>query len=121
MRTGHGRRRPGTASFGKGTNLHALWDSGLVRNWPGGPAALKGDLAASPSGPAVGAAPDAAKWAEESCSIVEAPGFYPDGHIVGTDYLASHGPALKAQLANSARRLAAVLNSTQGERNRHTN
>jgi hypothetical protein len=25
-------------AFGKGTNLHALWDSGLVWNWPDGAA-----------------------------------------------------------------------------------
>ena len=103
-------------AFGKGTNLHALWDSGLVNNWPGGPAALKGDFAASQSGPAPDAAPNAAKWAEESCRVVAAPGFYPDGHVVGAEYLASHSQALKAQLAAAARRLAAVLNSSQGER-----
>ena len=103
-------------AFCKGTNLHALWDSRLINNWPGGSAALTADLASSQSGPATGAAPDAAKWAEESCKIVAAPGFYPNGHIVGAEYLASHGQALRAQLAAAARRLAAVLNSSSAGR-----
>ena len=97
-------------AFGKGTNLHALWDSGLVNNWTGGPMVLKAELAASLSGKAMGAEPDAADWAEESCKIVAGPGFYPDGHVVGAEYAAAHGQALKARLAAAAQRLAAVLN-----------
>ncbi|MBC7379583.1 MAG: S1/P1 nuclease [Burkholderiaceae bacterium] len=103
-------------AFGKGTNLHAIWDSGLVNNWGGGPVGLKAELAASLSGPAVGAAPKASQWAEESCKIVAGPGFYPEWHVAGAEYLTFHAQILKSQLANAARRLAAVLNSIQGAR-----
>ena len=42
-------------AFDEGMNLHALWDSGLLNNCSGGPAAFKGDLAANLSGRAAGA------------------------------------------------------------------
>lgn len=28
-------------AFGQGTNLHAVWDSGLIHNWPGGEESLR--------------------------------------------------------------------------------
>lgn len=104
---------------GKGTNLHALWDSGLINNWSGGPAVLRANLEAALagrlSGPPVAAEPDAAKWAEESCEIVAAKGFYPDGHVAGTEYLVEHSKALIARLASAAQRQAEVLNFSLSE------
>ena len=29
-------------AFGRGTNLHAVWDTGLIENWPGGRASTAG-------------------------------------------------------------------------------
>lgn len=60
-------------AFGRGTNLHSVWDSGLIRDWPGGLPALRTAMDAATPGDQ-GAA---AQWAEESCKAVSAPGFYP--------------------------------------------
>jgi len=95
-------------AFGRGTNLHALWDSRLIENWPGGAQTLLAELKATPSNVS-NAAP--AQWAEESCRIVAADGFYPTGHKIDSDYAKGAAPALKERLSSAARRLAALLNS----------
>ncbi|MEJ6007058.1 S1/P1 nuclease [Paucibacter sp. AS339] len=113
--------------FGRGSNLHSLWDSGLILNRAGGASALQGlvaaDLARAPTqlkeAPALqrsqvkAARPAAAEpvvWAQESCRIASAPGFYPDGHKVDESYAEAHDADLRAQLTAAARRLADVLN-----------
>jgi len=100
--------------FGRGSNLHSLWDSGLMRNRAGGAEALQQELKSGQGGqlvpPAEGRA--AAQWAGESCRLVSAPGFYPDGHKVDQSYADTHEPALRQRLADAARRLAGVLNSS---------
>jgi hypothetical protein len=98
-------------SFGKGSNLHALWDSGLVKNWGLGSAvALEDEISALSRGatPAMPAA--APQWAIESCKIVGATSFYPSDRKVGAEYLRIHGATLKGQLAVASKRLAGVLN-----------
>jgi hypothetical protein len=100
-------------AFGRGTNLHALWDSRLIESWPGGTQTLLAELKATPSrasnvGPA--------QWAEESCRIVAAEGFYPTGHKIDADYAKSAAPALKERLSSAGRRLAALLNEVLGAR-----
>jgi nuclease S1 len=101
-------------AFGRGTNLHAVWDSALIRNWPGGEQALrtavKTEMARSV------AHGTAAVWVEESCSIVLAPGFYPDGRQLGADYQDRWATTLERQLAIAAQRLATVLNQALPER-----
>lgn len=100
-------------AFGQGTNLHALWDTGLLNNWPGGPVALQTEIAATLKAAVVTrSAPNAAQWAVESCKLVGEPGFYPDGHVVGNDYLAAHTAAFRGRIKVAAERLAAVLNSS---------
>ncbi len=99
-------------AFGRGTNLHALWDSGLIRNWPGGLPALQAAVVADP-GNADGTA---AGWAEESCRIVGTEGFYPPTHTLEAGYPDRWGPALAQRLGAAARRLAAVLNASLGGR-----
>jgi len=99
-------------SFGKGSNLHSLWDSGLVANRVGGALALKQEISAASRDKAPAAPADAAQWAVESCKIVDAPGFYPDSHKVDGDYLATHDATLKARLTAAANRLAAALNDS---------
>ncbi len=95
-------------AFGHGTNLHSLWDSGLILNWPGGLAALFDAAAADKS--AVSAAGDPAAWAEESCRIVEQSGFYPATHKLEPEYAQRWAPTLVHQLAAAGNRLARVLN-----------
>lgn len=100
-------------AFGRGTNLHAIWDVALIEQWPGGPLALSSAVAAVapasvPSGPT--------QWAEESCRTVAADGFYPAGHKIGIAYARDMAPVLKERLAAAGRRLAQLLNESLGAR-----
>lgn len=95
-------------AFGRGTNLHSLWDGALIRNRPGGLDALR--QAASTTGAAAPRAPQAADWAVESCKIVASPGFYPDRRSIGPAYIDQWDPVLVARLKSAAQRLAATLN-----------
>lgn len=95
-------------AFGRGYNLHSLWDGGLIRNRTGGLDALR-EAAATP-GVAAAAAPLPASWAVESCKVVVTPGFYPDGRFIDQAYLDQWDPTLVARLKAAAQRLAATLN-----------
>lgn len=97
-------------AFGQDTDMHALWDSGLIRNWPGGRAALRSAVRAE--APPGGGAPK--DWAEESCRLMRSPGFYPEGRDMDASYPAQWGPTVVQRLAQSARRLAELLNSSLG-------
>lgn len=97
-------------AFGRGTNLHSLWDGALIRNRAGGIDALRVD--ASTYGAAAPAAPQPASWAVESCKVVSSPGFYPDGRIIEQSYIDQWDPVLVARLKSAAQRLAATLNHT---------
>jgi len=100
-------------AFGRGANLHSLWDSRLIENWPSGVPALLAELKATPS-KAAGAAP--AQWAEESCRVVATDGFYPTEHKIDSDYERNAAPALKERLSSAGRRLAALLNGALAAR-----
>ncbi len=92
---------------GFGTNLHALWDSGLFRGLRDEDAHRE-RLARLPA-PGTTAL-DAAGWAEESCALAVAPGVYPDGHVVGQDYVETWRPSAEERIALAGRRLAVLLN-----------
>lgn len=97
-------------AFGRGTNLHSLWDAAMIRNRAGGMDALRRYTTTSDA-----AAPEAARpadWAVESCKIVVTPGFYPDGHSVNQHYVDQWDSVLVARLRSAAQRLAATLNDT---------
>ena len=95
-------------AYGRGTNLHALWDSGLIGQWPGGLPALRAAIAASPEPENRKLAPVA--WAEESCRVVAADGYYPAGRQLDPEYGTRWGATLTQRLAFAARRRATVLN-----------
>ncbi len=99
-------------AFGKGSNLHALWDSGLIKNMDVEPDQLAGRLAAMPM-PAAGQDPDVVHTAEESCQIVGTPGFYP-GHKLDAQYVDRYTGVLERQLHLAGLRLAGVLNGVLG-------
>ena len=88
-------------AFGRGTNLHALWDSGLIEN-------TGLDTAKLLAMPAPVGNLDAARVAEESCRIVGTAGFYPE-RKVGADYAEQFTPVMEKQLAAAGARLAAML------------
>lgn len=96
-------------AYGRGTNLHALWDSGLIGQWPGGLPALRAAVVAALPGPeGVKQAPPA--WAEESCRVVATDGYYPSGRQLEAEYGQRWSATLAQRLAFAARRLAVVLN-----------
>ena len=99
---------------GKGSNLHKVWDSGMLysRNLDWKAYAQMLDAEAPVSLPPTIAPLDNpyAQWAEESCRITEEPGFYPPTHVLGADYTQAHLPAAELRLREAGRRLAEVLN-----------
>jgi hypothetical protein len=99
---------------GKGSNLHRVWDSGLLTTRGLDVRAYADALDAR--GPAPLPSPIAplddpyAQWAEESCRITAAPGFYPEGHVIDQSYVDAGLPTAELRLREAGRRLAEVLN-----------
>jgi hypothetical protein len=94
-------------AFMRGSNLHALWDVGLIKNLDLLNEALTAKLLSKSVkvGDFNGAA-----TAEESCHIVGTPGFYPD-RKVDVPYIERFTPVMEQRLATAGARLAAVLNA----------
>jgi hypothetical protein len=99
-------------AFGRGTNLHALWDSGLIDNRVKGPQGLRAELAAELKSKRSSQRLIPAEWAEESCRIVQSDGFYPGTHKMGVEYPRAQDATLRSRLLSAARRLAALLNDS---------
>ncbi|RVU49867.1 endonuclease [Rubrivivax rivuli] len=100
-------------AFERGTNLHALWDTGLAVNWPGGDEAFRTAVKTAPA-PAVQGTP--VLWAEESCKIVAQPGFYPEERTLPASYAPRWAGTLTQRLQAASVRLAQVLNEALGAR-----
>jgi hypothetical protein len=124
LHAGFGDDRGGNSyqvhGFGRGSNLHALWDSGLILNRPGAAAALQAQISEARSVKVTmqnsqNAPNAAAQWASESCRIASAPDFYPAGHKVDQRYADAHDQSLRARLGAAAQRLAEVLNESLGK------
>lgn len=98
-------------AFGRGTNLHAVWDSGMIDATGLSAEALAAAAEASPVGAALdGVVP--ATWASESCHLVEQPGFYPS-HKVNDEYVKQWMPVVHRQLRAAGLRLAVLLNDVR--------
>lgn len=95
-------------AFNKGTNLHALWDSGLIQNLNEDSETLTKRLIARRDAPNA-ADLNVVHAAEESCKIVSSSGFYPS-RKVGQDYVSQYTPVLEQRLAVAGARLAGLLN-----------
>ena len=112
LHAGYGEDRGGNTyqlqAFMRGSNLHALWDMGLIKNLDMDNEALVTKLGPV-SLPSNVAQLSAAGIAEESCRIVGAPGFYPE-RKVGADYIERFTPVMEQRLVTAANRLAAILN-----------
>ncbi|SFK40386.1 S1/P1 nuclease [Lysobacter sp. cf310] len=99
---------------GRGSNLHQLWDSGMLNAahldenaWLQRLRALP--LAVSVAKPAL--PPDAAAWAQASCRIALQPGLYPAKATIDENYVQTWRPEAEAQLRRGGSHLAAVLNA----------
>ncbi|MGY2062138.1 S1/P1 nuclease, partial [Nocardia gipuzkoensis] len=54
---------------------------------------------------------DPIDWAQESCRIVQQPGFYPDSPAIGDDYTRRFLPVAESQLRLAGERLGRLLNA----------
>ena len=95
-------------SFMRSSNLHALWDSGLIRYLDQDPPTLGDSLLAASRLPEPQRL-DFVQAAEESCNIVALPEFYPRRKI-DLQYLEHFSPILLQRLALAGARLAGHLN-----------
>jgi len=96
-------------AFGRGTNLHGVWDRELIAHRPGGQSQLLRDAGAlGPAGDSRSS--DPVKWAGASCVISRSSGFYPEDRRIDGAYIARWDSALVTQLALAGRRLAQTLN-----------
>ena len=91
-----------------GSNLHTVWDTGLIKYSKEDTDSMvqrlvnkSANFAATPW--------TAAQAAEESCDIVGLKSFYP-GILVDADYVRQFTPVMEQRLAAGGGRLAALLN-----------
>lgn len=96
-------------AFGRGTNLHALWDSGIPANWPTGPDGLAAEARVGMA-KVKGTKFDPSSWAEQSCRVVATEGFYPSVRLIEEDYLSTWRPVVTQRVSEAAVRLADLLN-----------
>lgn len=95
---------------GKGSNLHALWDSGLLDSGGLDEAGWLARLRSTPRSAVPASAPAPTAWAEASCRVAMQPGFYPQRAKLGQDYVLRWTPVVETQLREAGRQLAATLN-----------
>jgi hypothetical protein len=99
---------------GKGTNLHRVWDSGLLStrhlDWQVYAQRLETPLPVPLPAPIAPLDNPYAQWAEESCRITGTPGFYPPDHKIDAAYVRTELPVAERRLQEAGRRLADVLN-----------
>lgn len=102
--------------FGAKTNLHRVWDSGLLdtreMTWKPYAKMLEAEGPAVLPPPQPGVDP-AAQWAQESCRITRS--IYPQGHKIGAAYVAAERPVAERRLREAGARLAGVLNHIFGQ------
>lgn len=92
---------------GRGSNLHHVWDTGLIETFGLAPTELARRVEADVPHPAAGG--DVEDWVHESGALVGSPGFYPP-RKVEADYVRIWRPVVEQRLEQAGLRLAAVLN-----------
>ena len=98
---------------GKGTNLHSVWDSLILRERGLGPALYASTLLQRPPlphDPTRSSQTPALDWALESCRIVANGPLYPSKHVIDDAYLDAQRPLAEQRLRQAGSRLAAMLN-----------
>ena len=98
---------------GHGGNLHALWDSGMLRMSKRSDAEYLQQLRKIqvPTVTGAGLPANAAGWAEDSCKLVLQPGLYPPTHKLKPEYVTTWRPLAEIQLRLGGEHLAEVLNA----------
>jgi hypothetical protein len=98
-------------AFDKATNLHALWDFGLIKNLNTPTNALALNLSSNKTQPGDYFNIEPLNAATESCNIAHENGFYP-ARLVDQEYINHYTPILEARLRLAGERLAQLLNKT---------
>lgn len=100
---------------GQGSNLHSVWDSGLLKSAGLSEDAYLHRLQAlpAPANSAKSLLPTASvQWAEQSCKAVTQPGFYPARAKLEDSYYARYRPVAEQRLREGGAHLAQLLNAT---------
>lgn len=121
MHAGYGHDKGGNdfqVQFnGRGSNLHSLWDSGMLTTRKLDDDGYVNVLQALPA-PKLPARlqleQEPARWAEASCRIAVAPGVYPTRRTLEDDYTQRYRPVAEAELRIAGERLARLLNQLLG-------
>jgi hypothetical protein len=91
---------------GKGSNLHAIWDSRIIASrhlgWQDYARRLQRQPLSDDS-------EDAREWAEQSCRISRDEGVYPQGRTIDAAYLDRARPIVERQIRRAGKRLADLL------------
>jgi hypothetical protein len=97
---------------GKGSNLHSVWDSGLLgthgKEWKAYAQELTSRGSVPLPAPIAPLDNKYAQWAEESCQATHT--IYPDGHKIDQAYIDAQLPTAELRVRQAGRRLAEVLN-----------
>jgi len=96
-------------AFMRGSNLHAVWDTGLIKNLNEEPTVMADRLLKMLAGMPVTEL-NPVNAAQESCGIVSLKGFYPE-RLVTPEYIGRYTPVMERRLAVAGGRLAGVLNA----------
>jgi hypothetical protein len=98
--------------FGEATNLHAVWDEGLINHerWSASEWAANLDRRLTPERLRAWSSADARQWVADSGAIRQR--LYPEGSELSWTYVYAHRATLDEQLAKGGLRLAAWLNRT---------
>ena len=97
-------------AFMRGTNLHALWDTVIIRSFNEDPINLAQRLSSLTKNQFKSGC-TAIEAAQESRMIVGMPGYYPERQV-GMDYVDKFKPILERRLLQTGPRLAKTLNDT---------
>ena len=97
-------------AFMRGSNLHAFWDTGLIRNLNEDSQAMAARLPKLTNGIPVSDL-DPVTAAQESCNLASLKGFYPS-RLVDQSYIERYTPVMERRLATAGARLAGILNAT---------
>jgi len=118
MHAGYAHDRGGNShqiNFGgRGTNLHAFWDSGMLNSKRlSGDAWLARLQARRPTRDRTPILPvPAVAWAQAACRIAVSPGVYPPRPAIDQAYVDAYLPTVEQQLRDAGARLGALLNAT---------